>query len=234
MRFASTVVVSFAVTALTYVAMQLWIGPRLPVPSTDAPSLSGMTVQQARTAMDARGLRLLLDEERPKDGVTPGTICEQRPLPGSMVRRGDEIHVVIAKSGDATRVPRTAGMTPQAAREIVEAAKLRVGDVSQVADAATPAGLVIGTAPPAEANVALGATVTLRVSTGATLAAVPQLFGKRLSSAKELIEKSGFQLGAVKKGSNEDRDPGEIIAQTPKANEQAPAGSKIDVVVNSD
>jgi serine/threonine-protein kinase len=234
MRFASTVVVSFAVTALTYVAMQLWVGPRLPVQALEAPSLGGMTVQQARTAMDARGLRLILDEERPKDGATPGTICEQRPLSGSMVRRGDEIHVVVARSGDAARVPRTAGMTPQAAREILEAAKLRVGDVAQVADAATPSGLVVGTAPPAEASVALGATVTLRVSTGATLAAVPQLYGKRLSTAKDLIGKAGFALGNVKKGSDDDRDPGEIIGQTPKANEQAAAGSKIDVIVNGE
>jgi serine/threonine-protein kinase len=232
MRLATTVVVSFAVTALTFVAMQLWIAPRLPVASIEAPALSGMTVPQARANMDARGLRLILDEERPRGDVAPGTICEQRPLPGSMVRRGDEVHAIVARAGDTTRVPRLAGMTPAAARELIEGAHLHMGDSIQAPDAQTAAGLVITSVPAAEATVALGSSVSLRVSTGAQMAAVPSLYGKRLSSAKEALAKAGFQLGNIKHGSDDDRDPGEVIAQTPKANEQAAAGSKVDLVVN--
>jgi serine/threonine-protein kinase len=232
MRLATNVVVSFAVTALTFVAMQLWIAPRLPVASVEAPALGGMTVPQARANMDARGLRLILDEEKPRGDVPPGTICEQRPLAGSMVRRGDEVHAVVARAGDTAPVPSVAGMTPAAARQLIEAAHLRVGDSVQAPDAQTAAGLVIASSPPANTTVALGSSVALRVSTGAQMAPVPSLYGKRLSSAKDALAKAGFQLGNVKRGSDDDRDPGEIIGQTPKANEQAPAGSKIDVVVN--
>jgi serine/threonine-protein kinase len=232
MRPFTTVVVVFTVTALTYVGMQLWVAPRLPVPSVEAPSLAGMTVAQARANVEARGLLLILDEERPHEGATPGTLCEQRPLAGSMMRRGDELHAVVARAGDSVKVPRTTGMTPAAARELLEGARLRAGDPTPTADAQTPTGLVIGTTPPADTSVAIGSTIGLRVSTGAATAPVPQLYGKRLSTAKDLITKAGFQLGAIKHGSDDDRDPGEIIGQTPKANEAAPAGSKIDVVVN--
>ena len=228
----TTVVVAFTVSVLTFIAMHLWIAPRLPVMSVDAPALGGMTAAQARTVAEDRGLRLILDEEKPFEGATPGTICEQRPLASSMLRRGDELHATIARQGDDVKVPRTAGMTPEAARDVLGAAHLKIGETTQVADAATPAGLVIGTTPGAETDVARNTVVALRVSTGAVMGTVPQLYGKRLSTAKQAIEQAGFALGQVKKGSDDDRDSGDIIGQTPKANEKAAAGSKIDLVIN--
>jgi serine/threonine-protein kinase len=228
----TTAVVACAVSALTFVAMQLWIAPRLPVVSVEAPALGGMTAAQARTVAEDRGLRLILDEEKPFEGATPGTICEQHPLPSSMLRRGDELHATIARQSDNLKVPRTAGMTPDAAREVLTGAHLKIGEPTQVADAQTPAGLVVGTTPGADTDVARGTVVALRVSTGAVMGTVPQLYGKRLSTAKQAIEQAGFALGQVKKGSDDDRDSGDVIGQTPKANEKAAAGSKIDVVVN--
>ncbi len=147
MKPLATILVSVLVSAASFVAMQLWVAPHLPVASVEAASLTGMTVAQARALAESRGLRLVLDEERPNDKVAPGTICEQRPLAGSMLRRGDELHAAVARRGDTAKIPRTAGMTPAAARELIERAQLRVGESTTQPDAQTPAGLVIGSSP---------------------------------------------------------------------------------------
>jgi len=231
MKILITVLVSIVVSMATVVAMHFFIVPRLPVVSVDTPSLAGMTVSQARATIEPRGLRLVLDAEKPNNAVAAGTICEQRPLAGSMIRRGDEVHAVLAQKGDA-RVPRVAGMTPAAARELLERENLRAGESTTIPDATTPAGLVIGTTPAEGSALPAQASVTLRVSAGAMTTPVPSVYGKRLSTAKETLEKAGLQLGTVKRGSDDDRDSGEVISQTPKANEPAPIGSKVDLVVN--
>lgn len=123
-----------------------------------------------------------------------------------MQRRGDELHASVARRAVAVKVPRVTGMTPSAARELIERAQLRVGDTTTAADAQTPAGLVIDTQPAEGTDAPRLKQVALRVSSGAALAAVPQLFGRKLGSAKELLEKAGFVLGTIKHGSNEHID----------------------------
>ena len=184
MKILVTILVSIVVSMATYVAMHSFIGPRLPIASVEVPSLASMTASQAKATVEPRGLRLILDAEKPNNSVAAGTICEQRPLAGSMLRRGDEVHAVLALKGDA-RVPRVAGMTPAAARVLLEQGSLRAGDTTTVPDAQTPAGLVIGTAPAEGSALPAASAVTLRVSAGAMTTPVPSLYGKRLSSAKE-------------------------------------------------
>jgi serine/threonine-protein kinase len=230
MRAGGVVAISFVVSVAVVLGSFYFVFPHLPMSAVDVPSLRGMVPAQARGLLDPRGLRLVLEDERPCADVAAGTICEQHPLADSRLPRGGEVRASVAQKTTMVRVPRVAGMTADAARTTLANAHIRVSSTSNAPSTTVQGGLAIGTEPAADVQVAGDSAVVLTLAT--EMKPVPSLYGKHLSTAKQLLEASGFQVGVVKHGNDDDRDPGEIISQTPKANEAAAAGAKVDVVVN--
>jgi serine/threonine-protein kinase len=209
--------------------MHFLVMPRLPVHAVDVPSLSGLTPEQARGILEPRGLLLILDEERPDERASPGTLVDQRPLAGSRLRKGEDVHAAVAK---AVRVPKVVGLTVDAARDALDQVKLKPGAVTEVASATAPKGQILAQTPAAGGEGRPEGTVDLQVSAGPSAQAVPSVIGKSRSGAKELLEKAGFVVGTMHVGSNDDYDAGVVIRQQPPANTQAPPGSKVDLTIN--
>jgi serine/threonine-protein kinase len=226
---ALTIVLAVAFTAATYLGMHFVVLPRLPVHAVDVPSLSGLTPDQARGLLEPRGLLLILDEERPDERAAPGTLVDQRPLAGSRLRRGEDVHAAVAK---AVRVPKLVGMNIDAARDALEQVKMKQGAVTEVSSATAAKGQILTQAPAAGAESRSDGTVDLQVSSGPAAQPVPSVVGKSKSGAKDLLEKAGFAVGTLHVGSNDDYDTGIVIRQQPPANTQAPPGTKVDLTIN--
>lgn len=226
---ALTILLSVAFTTATYLGMHFVVQPRLPVHAVDVPSLSGLTPDQARGLLEPRGLLLILDEERPDERAAPGTLVDQRPLAGSRLRRGEDVHAAVAK---AVRVPKVVGMTLDAARDALDQVKMKPGALSEVSSATAPKGQILTQAPVAGAESRPDGTVDLQVSSGPAAQAVPSVIGKSRSGAKDVLEKAGFTVGSMRVGSSDDYDTGVVIRQQPPANTQAPPGTKVDLTIN--
>jgi beta-lactam-binding protein with PASTA domain len=224
-----TVVLSVAMTATTYLFMHFIVKPRLPVHAVDVPSLSGLTPDQARGLLEPRGLLLILDEEHPDEHAPPGTLVDQRPLPGSRLRRGEDVHAAVAK---AVKIPKLAGLTLDAAREALDQLRLKPGAVTEVPNPNVAKGVVVASTPAMGAEARADGTVDLQVSAGPQAQPVPSVIGKSKSSAKALLEKAGFVIGSLRVGSNDDYDSGVVIRQEPSANTPAAPGSKVDLTIN--
>jgi serine/threonine-protein kinase len=231
----SNILLSLTVVALsgaTYMVMHVVVEPHLPVRAAEVPPIAGLSAEQARGILEPRGLLLVIDGTREGEGdAVPGTLVEQRPLGGSRLPRGGEVHALLVHAGEPRRVPRLSGLTLDAARAQLEAAHLRLGSLSE-ASADVPAGQVASSTPAQNAEVRPGAVIDLVMSKGPAAQAVPSVVGKRLSAAKQLLEKAGFAVGATRYGSNDDYDEGVVIGQSPTAGSQATPGVKIDLVIN--
>jgi len=226
---ALTIVLAVGFTTATYLGMHFVVLPRLPVHAVDVPSLSGLTPDQARGLLEPRGLLLILDEERPDERSTPGTLIDQRPLAGSRLRRGEDVHAAVAK---AVRMPKLVGLTADAARDALDGLKLKPGAVTDVSSATVPKGQVLAQNPVPGAEGRPDGTVDLQVSSGPAAAAVPSVIGKSKSTATDLLQKAGFAVGTLHVGSNDDYDTGIVIRQQPAANTQAAPGTKVDLTIN--
>lgn len=224
-----TIVLAIGFTTATYLGMHFVVLPRLPVHAVDVPSLSGLTPDQARGLLEPRGLLLILDEERPDERAAPGTLIDQRPLAGSRLRRGEDVHAAVAK---AVRMPKLVGMTVDAARDALDQIKLKPGAVSEVSSANVPKGQIVAQNPAVGAEGRPDGTVDLQVSSGPAAQAVPSVIGKSKSGAKDVLEKAGFAVGTLHVGSNDDYDSGVVIRQQPPANTQAAPGTKVDLTIN--
>jgi serine/threonine-protein kinase len=227
-----TVIVSAVTSALVYLIMQLFVAPSLPVSTVEVPPLSGLSTEQSRGLLEPRGLLLVIDGERTDDRVAPGTVAEQHPLGGSRLKRGDAVHAQLARAPDPTHIPKLVGMTVDAARDALAAIKLKVGRVVEQPSDAQARGLVTESAPAAGADARPDTLVDLMVSAGPATQPVPSVIGKRMATAKGLLEKAGFAVGSTKYGSNDDYDQGVVISQNPPAGSQASPGVKIDLTIN--
>jgi eukaryotic-like serine/threonine-protein kinase len=198
----------------------------------EIPSITGVTVDQARELLRPRELLLTLQAERPDPGIPAGNIAGQAPLVGSRVARGTAVQAFVSSGAGATTVPSLAGYRPDDAVEQLRTRKLVPGHRQEEASDTVAAGLVIGTEPRSGQAVAPNATVALVVSTGPAPRAVPKLLGLPLGKAKKLIAEAGFKLGSTKIGSSDRYDDEAIIKQEPAEASLAPAGSEINLVVN--
>ena len=232
-RALSTALVVAVTTAATYLVMYFLVEPRLPVKRSEVPALTGLTVEQARAVLEARNLALVIDGERPDDRVGPGTLTAQTPLKGSQLHRGSEVHVAIAVAvrSPVKVVPRLVGLPVAEAKEALGKLGLRAGATTDAPSDTVPVGMVVASLP-GEGAVAEGGTVGLTVSAGPGAQTVPQVQGKRLSKAREMLEQAGFAVGHLRYGSNDDYDQNVVLKQSPAANTPAPRGAKVDLVIN--
>ena len=203
-----------------------------PQGDVEVPSITGVTVDQARELLRPRELLLTLQGERADPVVPAGNVAGQVPLAGSRAARGTAVQAFVSSGAGDTTVPNLAGYRPDDAVEQLRTRKLVPGRRQEEASDTVGAGLVIGTEPPTGRSVATNATVSLIVSTGPAPRTVPKLVGLQLGKAKKLIAEAGFKLGSTKTGSSDRYDDDTIIKQQPAEASLAPAGSQIDLVIN--
>jgi serine/threonine-protein kinase len=94
----------------------------------------------------------------------------------------------------ALQGPTAASFT--AARAALAAVNLTATEVDQYSDT-VPAGQVVGTNPPAGAAVVVGTQVTVVMSRGPHLVAVPDVAGQSVGAASQILGADGFQVSGV-------------------------------------
>jgi serine/threonine-protein kinase len=85
-----------------------------------------------------------------------------------------------------------------------------------------PNGQVIGTDPPAGAEVERGSTVRVLVSKGQELIAVPDVSGRSVEEAAASLEAAGLAVSGVTGNPR-----GVVLATDPPAGEQVPRGTGV-------
>ena len=195
----------------------------------ETPSLKGLTTEVAREVLRTRGLRLIVQEERPDNTVPKGKICEQDPLPNSELNTGGAVAVVVSTGSDQSPVPDVAGKTLEEAKTLLANAGFKVGNITET-DTGTP-GTVLSTSPEKGAEAKSGETVDITVTKAVT---VPKVTGMYLSRAKKTLTDAGFKIGRLKWGDTEAEDSNVILNQEPAADTVVLPGIEIILTVNSD
>ncbi|MBQ7577641.1 MAG: PASTA domain-containing protein [Synergistaceae bacterium] len=133
--------------------------------------------------------------------------------------------------------PEVEGVVPDLReRSIVDAVAEaeRLGFVVQVEYAAStlPEGRVLAQSPNSGVKSRKGQVIVLQVSQGGgELHAVPDVRGKTLADAQNLIKSQGFSLGDVIRIREPNTEAGKVIAQSPAFPANISSGRKIDLLV---
>ena len=175
-------------------------GKPSPTPSPTAtaatvPDVSGMSEDDARTAIEDLGLTFVKGDDVSSDTVDEGLAVSSDPGAGTSALLGAEITVKFSSGSATVKVPDVTGMTQSEARKEIENANLAWGDVTAEDSPGTQAGRVIRSSPAADTSVSRGETVSVVVSSGRTT--VPSVVGKTQDEAQEAIKAAGLNYNTT-------------------------------------
>ena len=131
---------------------------------------------------------------------------------------------------EQVQVPDLIGMTETQARAAIGDAGLSVGQPEYVADPDVAKDKVISQDPNRDTFVDPGTTVTITVSTGKPLTAVPPIIGLTRSEARAAMEEAN--LIAVFDEVDSDEPKGQVVEVRPEVGEQVTEGSRVTVGVS--
>jgi eukaryotic-like serine/threonine-protein kinase len=185
----------------------------------EVPDWTGRAPDDAAAEARSLGLAFEVGDQRHDAAVSAGRIIMQEPAPGTNVRRGRSIRVVVSTGGETLTVPSLIGQPSRQADLEIRRQGLASGWESHVHDAAAPAGRVIDQAPAAGALAASGERVDRLVGDGARDPrwVMPDLAGRPLRVAQEWITLCGFRSGVVRRARADAGPEGTVIGQRPRA-----------------
>ena len=191
----------------------------------------GLPIAEAERELGNQGLRPKREAEEADPVIPAGHVLWQDPPPGTALPRGTVVRLTVSSGPAPVVVPDVNGFETEQARQVVEAAGLRVGEIDEVPNAAD-AGVVVSTRPPAGATRPPGSGVGLIVSRGPADVRVPDLVGLEQDEARRRIENAGLRVGRVTNRSGRGK-PGVVLQQRPNPGVLTPHTTRIDLVISN-
>jgi serine/threonine-protein kinase len=134
-------------------------------------------------------------------------------------------------SGNEVVVPNVVGDTQAIATDKLRDAGLKTSASTKPDDANQP-GAVLDQDPASGARVRKGSTVHLTVAGEAEQITVPNVVGKKVADATDQLEGLGFVV-QTRDRPDDNAPEGQVLDQSPKANDKATKGSTVTIIVSS-
>ncbi len=206
--------------------------------SITVPDLTNLFYDDGREMLDRLGLKIVEQAKKfdSKSEFPIGTIMSQNPRPGTTVKKGRRIYVVVSKGEPTVTMPRLIGESERNAIFMIENLDLTVGTIYyEPSDSSNYllVGKVIAQSIPPGSDVKIGTPVNFTVISNAELVVVPELVGLNLSDAQRIITNNGLMVGDIFYEEKSDLLPETVIDQFPRAKEQVPRGESIRLWVST-
>ncbi len=158
------------------------------------PDLTGGTLDEAKTALNAAEMALGNVTEAFDEKVPAGVVIAQDPAKGTEVRHGTPVALEVSKGPQPIPVPDVRGKAQDAAVKALQDAGLKAVIAPEtVNDRSVPKGAVVSQTP-ANGTLIRGEAVTLTVSKGPKMVKVPSFIGKQADEAEKELKKLGFKV----------------------------------------
>lgn len=233
-RLLPYVITSVGGFLLAYLVVAFFIFPAGVIPQdVSVPNVIGLTYADAVRELEATSLKSERGESRFHNAAPRGTVLDQQPAPGAKEVPGIRVTLVVSAGQKYGTIPGVIGMSRELALNALEVAGYDVGMVSERASN-EPRGAVIDSRPRPGTQAPMPSTVNLVISAGPTTIIVPDVVGRPVSDATQLLRQVGLAVGDVRyaHGGNAIADAGAVVsAQSPPAGSQAVAGSRVNMTV---
>ncbi len=209
-RWWPAVAASVLVAALTAWFFLLGPGATATVPSVQGRGQAEAVSAVHQAALDAKVSQTF------SETVPAGVVVSADPGPGSTLRRGAAVALVVSRGPERYAVPPVVGMTLAEATARIKAVNLKVGKVSKAYDEKVPEGQVVTAKPGPGASLKKRTAVALTVSRGRHPIDVPDLTGKDATRAARQLSGLGLEVDATAQQNSDTVPKGAVISQSPR------------------
>ncbi|MGW8283989.1 MAG: PASTA domain-containing protein, partial [Gemmatimonadota bacterium] len=137
--------------------------------------------------------------------------------------------VTLSRGPEVHSIPDVSGLSARQATIVLERLGFRV--TTSEANHSLEAGRAFATEPGPGTELTVPSDVTLLVSKGSPITTVPDLFGRHIDDALELLSRSGLSLGAISYDPLASDAPGRIVGQYPPGGYGLREGDPVEVRV---
>ena len=196
-----------------------------PGAEVSAPLLTGRSLIDARGAVDALDLELVV-EPVSDENAEPNRVLGQEPAAGVLLAPGESVLVRVASGAESIALGSVVGQN-------VEAAQSQLADAGYVAETVPihhpdlPVGVVSEQFPEPGAEIEPGARVTLTYNAGLRLQAVPDLAGLDVELALRRAAAYGFEAVADGEIYVAGLPLGIVLEQSPAPGTVLPVGEQL-------
>jgi len=188
------------------------------------PDVAGLTVAKAMDVLQGKGLYAEKSKENVSDETIPaGSVVRQRPVSGSVVKKGRAVHLTLSEGGNLVYVPDVTGRILQEVEIILTRAGLSVGAVTGMYSDEVKRDTIILQTPSAGQIVKPQTLVDIVKSKGPAslmgFLVMPYVVGKSSSDALNILKKIGFEVSEKEIVINDTVAPGTVIKQEPSPGE---------------
>jgi serine/threonine-protein kinase len=195
---------------------------------TTVPSVLGQSEAQAVATLDTAGLRGTFTQQF-SETVQAGQVVSTDPGVGARARKSEPVKVVLSKGPDRVPVPNVVGMTADAARQALTAARLTPGTTRTAFDDTVPEGAVISADPAVGTPLSPNSPVSLVVSKG--MAPVPDVVGLTKDDATKALTDAGFTVNVTQANVFGIPIGTKVSSQAPEAGTPLRQGGTVEVKI---
>jgi beta-lactam-binding protein with PASTA domain/tRNA A-37 threonylcarbamoyl transferase component Bud32 len=197
-----------------------------PQPVAVPTNLAGLHQADAAAVLQALGLKVGRVTNATSMTVLAGDVISSNPSSGTLLP-GQSVDLVVSTGKPTVAVPAITGPSAaslSAAQSALQAVGLTAVENDQFSDT-VPKGQVIGTQPPGGTTLTVGSQVTVVVSKGPDLVAVPQVQGDSVPQATQILNSAGFAVTVTNASSN-----ATVKGTNPAAGTMVPRGSNVTLI----
>lgn len=160
-------------------------------------------------------------------------VVRQSPPPGTQVKTGQRVHVVLSLGPQKVIIPELEGQSVRAARIQLLRSGLQVGEISQAHLPGWEPDVVVQQHPPPRATDVGSPRVALLVSLGPQEEAyvMPDLVGLSLAEAQRRAVTGGLRVAKIAFAPSAELPRGTVVAHTPRRGERVLAGTTVELQV---
>ena len=198
------------------------------------PDLVDQHVVAALEQLSDLGLNTRVKGSRHSPAVSKNRILFQDPAPGTRIKAGRDVRIVLSKGPRIVQTPDLEGLALQQARILLTENGLCLGVISRTHSPMGSPHAIIAQSPPPGVEVPQGECVSLLISRGTLPIAwvMPDLSGLSLESAVERLAQLQMTIGKLTSAFRAGRPLNTVLDQEPPGGHRVLAGQSVDLAVN--
>jgi len=209
----------------------LWYATVGPGASVAAPSLLGLSIDEATQEAQNAGLKIEIksrafDEQIPQDHVITSS-----PAGGAQVDNGSTISIVVSKGAERFVIPTLTGLSLAEATNTLSDLNLKLSTLAEEYDAAIPLGYIISSTPAAGQKVKRSTVVKVVVSKGVEQISILSYVNKSGDQALSDLTDAGAKV-VSKNVFSDTVAPGLVVAQNPDGPANIEKGAKVTISIS--
>lgn len=198
------------------------------------PNIVGLTESDAKTKLDALGLKYVKAGNSENTDKPAGTITECNPTSGTSVKKGTEIRAIVSSGQKNAEIPDFTNQDINYAKQLIENDGYQEPEIKYQDSDSVSKNMVIKQSPEPGSNGDKNTKITLWVSNGSSIkySTVPNLVGKDIEDAKQLLSDNKLNPGSINyKPVTNSKDDGKVLDQKIDAGKQVQQWSPVNLTV---